>query len=76
MTVPMALSAADRRVAYTLIASVWSYGPVALLCSLAGRLLWSRGHERLAVGVIALPLWMLAILLFLLGWGLLEAALR
>lgn len=52
----MALSADDPSLAYSLMAGVWSYGPLALLCSLAGRMLWSRGHRRAAVAAVALPL--------------------
>jgi hypothetical protein len=73
LTVPMALAADDPSLAYTLIIGVWSYGPLAMLCSLAGRLLWPRGHHRVAVVAVAIPLAILgAFVLFMLVGTLVE----
>lgn len=73
LTVPMALAADDQRLAYTLVISVWSYGPLAMLCSLAARMLWPRGHRRAAVAAVALPLAVLgAFVLFMLVGTLVE----
>jgi hypothetical protein len=69
LMVPMALSADDPSLANGLIIGVWSYGPLALLCSLAAKRLWSRGRQRAAVIAIAPPLAILAVVVLGLVWG-------
>lgn len=73
VTVLMALAAADQRGVMTLVTGVWSYGPLALLSSLAARMLWSRGRERAAVTAIAIPLAILAVVVLGLAWGVIES---
>ncbi len=59
---PMAFDSGDDRFAWTMIIGLWSYAPLALLCSLAGRVLWSKGRHRAAVLAVAIPLSIVAAL--------------
>jgi drug/metabolite transporter (DMT)-like permease len=68
MTVPMMMAADDKRLVMEMILGVWSYGPLALLCSLAARMLWTRGHRRAAAVAVAVPLTIMAALVLLISW--------
>jgi hypothetical protein len=59
---PMAFDSGDNRFAWTMIIGLWSYAPLALLCSLAGRVLWSKGRHGAAIIAVAIPLGIVAAL--------------
>jgi hypothetical protein len=60
---PMAYDSGDDRLAATMMIGVWSYAPLALLCSWAGRVLWSKGRRGAAVVAVAIPLGIVSALL-------------
>ncbi|HEX2077722.1 MAG TPA: hypothetical protein VHG08_08430 [Longimicrobium sp.] len=77
MVAPMALAADNPRQGEAFMYGVWSYGPLAMVCSLAARMLWPRGYPRAAVAAIAIPLAILTAFVLLMVVGtLMEYGLR
>lgn len=62
MVAPMAMDSGNERQAWTFIWTVWSYGPLAILCLVAGWVLRRLGRGRAAVWASALPLLLVAAL--------------
>ena len=63
MVAPMAMDSGDERWAWTFILTVWSYGPLAILCLVAGWVFQRQRRERAAVIASLLPLTLVAALL-------------